>query len=279
MIGTASESDLTFIIHFRLDNQEREKNLNITLNYLNNILPESKIIIVEDDSESRINETIGRYKNINYIFLNNKHSYKKSYSYNIGLQSALTNYVCFLDIDCIVDRQNITKCLQELEIKNKAVYIGYNGICIYFKYNVKDNIIKNKSKDLINYLNELVDRQNLRTGYECEYYTIGNTSAVGGMLIGARDTFKECGGFNPNFNGWGYEDNEIILRLNKIGIELFKINTKIPYLFHMPHTQENEQRDKHDRYFENYTEYQKILNMTKADLFNYIKTWTNYENR
>jgi predicted glycosyltransferase involved in capsule biosynthesis len=273
MINIVNEREITFIIHLRVDNVERKGNLDITLKYLNETFPDSAIIVIEDDIEKKASYIETKYENVRYIFLKNEGSYIKCKSYNKGLQASFTEFVCFLDIDCIVDKQNIIKGIGALGAQNNSICLGYNGTCIYFKYNIKDIVRGLPAKELINSLNSYIDRKKIITGYETENYTIGNTKAIGGLVMGKRLTFKKYGGFNPNFNGWGYEDNEIIIRLKKLGVEIYKVNTTIPYLFHMPHTQEGERRDRHSFFESNFNEYNKILNMNKDALEKYIDTW------
>ena len=65
-------------------------------------------------------------------------------------------------------------------------------------------------------------------------------NAVGGCLIGKRDTFLDINGFNPNIIGWGFEEND-----------------KSDHKFHT----------------HNAKEWQSVAKMTKSDLIEYIKTW------
>lgn len=260
---------ISFIIHLRKDTEERVKNINLVLPYFNKLIPDSEFIIVEDDASS--NFSFLEKDNIKYFFTKNLEVYNKCKSYNFGLSKATKDIVCFLDIDCLISEENLLKAIEESLITN-GMYIGYNGTCIYFDYNVKQQIKHNEN--LYDFLNSFVDKRYIYTMYKNQFYTITNTKAVGGCLIGKKRMFEQINGFNPNFKGWGYEDNEIISRARILKIPIYAINTSKPYLFHLPH-ETDQWRDKsaHKYYAHNHAEVTKVESMDKDQLTEYIKTW------
>jgi predicted glycosyltransferase involved in capsule biosynthesis len=264
--------NLTFIIHIRKDTEERKKNANIVIPYYKTIAPNSKFIVVEDDTKKEF-EYLADHNNIQYIHTNNNQNYNKCKSYNIGLTHATTEIVCFLDIDCIISKQNLYKALETV-LKSDCVSIGYNGISIYLSYLAKEQIKNAQLINLYEHFDTLVDRSNIYNEFTNDNYHIGNTKAVGGVVIGRNNTFTSVGGFNPNFTGWGYEDNEIIVRMHKLGIPVFYTNTDKPYLFHLPHidVEKNEVKN-HSFYKSNEAEYLKILSFSESELTNYINSW------
>lgn len=263
-------SEITFIIHLRKDTEERAKNVDIVTSYYRSILPDSKFIVIEDDKSQNF-KYLEKEPNISYIHNYNEGQHNKSKSYNIGLNRSKTGIICFLDIDCIISKQNIEKCIETLK-QPSSICIGYNGVAIYFKYDVK-NKITDTSESLYEYLAGFIDRDNIYIGYTNSDYHVANTKAVGGALFGYREVFKSIGGFNPNFKGWGYEDNEIIVRAKKLGIDIFFINTSKPYLLHLPHIDPDYREDSHPSYKLNEQEFLKINRFTKSELEEYIKSW------
>lgn len=260
---------LTFVVHIRKDSEERVKNLNIVFPYYKNIFPDAKFIFVED-SKLKEFSYLSYQGNTTYINIEEGVSYNKSKCYNTGLSLCTTEYICFLDVDCIVSANNINKAIEIAS--NDAVAIGYNGTSVYFNQTVKDKI-KSSGSDLYDYLDSFVEKDKLFVNYLNEHYVIGNTKAVGGCLLGKTKIFKDTNGFNPNIVGWGYEDNEIVHRLNKLDIDIVYINTKKPLLFHLPHIEKDYDKSEHYFYQNNYNEFLKITKMTKSDLEAYIKTW------
>jgi predicted glycosyltransferase involved in capsule biosynthesis len=265
-------NDITFIIHLRKDTDERAKNVDIVIAYYKNILPSCKFIVVEDDKIQNF-EYLKDDERIQYIHFYNEGQHNKCKGYNIGLNSCETDIVCFLDIDCIVSKQNIEKAINTLE-NTDGLCIGYNGTAIYFNYTVKDKIT-DATESLYDFLETFVDTVNIRTGYTNEFYHVANTRAVGGMLLGYNHIFKSIGGFNPNFKGWGYEDNEIIIRARKLKVPIYSINTPKPFLFHLPHiSEENKNKeDTHASYKLNEQEYLKITRFNLEQTLEYIKSW------
>jgi len=265
-------SDITFIIHLRKDTEERAKNVDIVIEYYKNILPTCKFIVIEDDKIQNF-KYLKVDTRIQYIHFYNEGQHNKCKGYNIGLNSCETTIMCFLDIDCIVSKQNIEKAINTLE-NTDGLCIGYNGTAIYFNYTVKDRIT-DATESLYDFLETFVDTVNIRTGYANEFYHVANTRAVGGMLLGYNHIFKNIGGFNPNFKGWGYEDNEIIVRARKLKIPIYSINTPKPFLFHLPHiSDENKNKeDTHASYRLNEQEYLKITRFSLEQTLEYIKSW------
>jgi predicted glycosyltransferase involved in capsule biosynthesis len=265
-------NDITFIIHLRKDTEERAKNVDIVIAYYKNILPTCKFIVVEDDKIQNF-QYLKDDTSIQYIYFYNEGQHNKCRGYNIGLNNCKSNIVCFLDIDCIVSKQNIEKTINTLE-NTSGLYIGYNGIAIYLNYTVK-NKITNSTEYLYDFLETFIDTTNIQTGFTNELYHVANTKAVGGILFGYSDTFKSIGGFNPNFKGWGYEDNEIIVRARKFKVPIYSINTAKPFLFHLPHIREEDKNKEntHASYKLNEQEYLKITRFSLEQTLEYIKTW------
>jgi predicted glycosyltransferase involved in capsule biosynthesis len=260
---------ISFIIHLRKDSEERIKNINTVLPYFESIAPGCEFVIVEDDSEPFFQYLAT--DNILYFFNKNENVYNKCKSYNLGLTKCTKDIVCFLDIDCIISKENLEKSI-EMASSNDGIYIGYNGTCVYFDYPVKNSITDNVN--LYDFLDSFVNKNNVRTMVKTENYTITNTKAVGGCLIGKKEVFTRVNGFNPNFIGWGYEDNEIISRARILKVPVYYVNTFKPLLFHLPH-EVNQLRDKsaHSFYDHNHREVSKVEAMCMEELEQYIKTW------
>ena len=267
-------NNITFIIHLRKDNEERVKNANIIIPYFRKVVPGCKFIIVEDGVVQHF-EYLSLPDDTTYIHFKNKGQHNKCMGYNLGLKASVTDIVCFLDIDCLISDANIKKSI-ETALSTDAICIGYNGVCIYFNYEAKSQLTTNQDA-IYQFLESFIDKTNLYTSYTNEYYHVANTRAVGGALFGKRQTFINIGGFNPNFRGWGFEDNEIIIRAKKLNIPVFYINTNAPYLLHLPHISKElkNKESSHVSYKLNEQEYTRIVNLSKIELVETIKLWKN----
>ena len=105
----------------------------------------------------------------------------KSKGYNIGLDKASNDIICFLDIDCLVSIDSIIKSISLA--KKDMIVIGYNGTAVYIQHALKDKIGSKQGTELFKYLTSHIDEENVVTGYyDKQTYCIGNTQAVGGGL-------------------------------------------------------------------------------------------------
>ena len=197
--------------------------------------------------------------------------------YNLGFKEASNNIVCFLDIDCLVSIDSLIKSISIA--KKDWMVIGYNRTAIYIEHPLKAKIKDKKGMQIYKFLESHIEEGSLETGwYDKQKYSVGNTNAVGGCLFGSKAMFKKINCFNPNFIGWGYEDNEIIARAGIMGVTVAGAgNSNTNWLlFHLPHEEGGvaiKDKDKHEYYNHNYKELKKVLDMDKLQLEQYIKSW------
>ena len=85
--------------------------------------------------------------------------------------------------------------------------------------------------------------------------------------------FFDCKGFNPNFVGWGYEDNEFPSRVHILGYSVVRINYSEALLFHLPHDPPAGPSNKNAENTPNQRECAMVESSTKEELQEYIKTW------
>lgn len=266
---------LSYIIPVFIDNNQREENIRNCINYYSNLLDkhiESEIILVEE-SDKPILPTLNILDNpkIKYIYFKSVDSYRKTLSYNYGARLALGDIYCFLDADVFVNPNALITIIEQIRV-TPGVSLGYNGVAIYTTQTGKTPIV-NKVIENWDNIKTCIDLNNLTTNYSTKDYLIGNTKAVGGCLICDKQSFYNIGGFNPNFTGWGYEDNEIISRARILETPLFKPNNIEDVLIHAWHDIENKDKSKHKFYSNNESEVRKVESMDKNQLKEYIKTW------
>ena len=92
-------------------------------------------------------------------------------------------------------------------------------------------------------------------------------NSLGGAIFTDRKTFWEVGGENESLIGWGWEDNERIERWHKFGYKLASIPGPLYHLTH-PRVYESGPQVKKNR-----AEYEKIKQMPKSRLKQYVSTW------
>ncbi len=100
--------------------------------------------------------------------------------------------------------------------------------------------------------------------------TLFNPNSVGGAFFFHKERYREIGWENENFISWGHEDWERIVRVQKMGYEMCRT---MGDLFHLTHHRTPNSNDKNPCYQFNGQEYHKVKNMSKENLYNYIKKW------
>lgn len=246
---------ISLIIAYKSDTVEREKNLEYCKRYYRQMIPNCEIIVQESSDET----------------------FNKCKLYNEGVGRATYDSLCFLDSDVFVSRESLCKSIEAIKDDITTVAIGYNGTALYLSYSAKASL-----RETFTYrdLNDIIPQgYKLQLLEKNDMFEVSNLRAVGGCLLMDKACFKDINGFNPNFTGWGYEDNEIILRSHKLGKKVVYINTNKPYLFHLPHMDKSSTSNQHeDRTHQknenhNLIEFTKIQKMRSAELSNYIKSW------
>lgn len=261
--------DITFICHVRIDNAARKKNIETIFAYYKKHLPGCSFVFVEDDSKSKLNILLNN--NDKYEFFDNKDLVKKSVGYNIGGKLANTDILIFLDIDIIIDCNKLLECINKAFKSNSLeCLIGYNGCAFYMTQEGESTFLKTLN---VSDLHEQVKNLNIMTGSFNEFALLGNTNAVGGCLVMTKQSFERINGFNPFFIGWGYEDNEIVLRAHKLGLNVSKSGISDHCLYHLPHSDPTINKSYHAHYKTNEAIYKFVSCIDAQHLLNYIKQW------
>ena len=198
----------------------------------------------------------------------------KNRSYNIGSQLIDTEYACFIDLDCIIHPRQVETARDSAKANSNIGTIQpYNGTALYLKTKAKKAFTDSHcSYDSLQFT--LPSGQPLYTNYSNEDFLVGNTQAPGGCFMCRMDTFRAFNGFNPNFKGWGYEDNEFLKRLHILGYDVCKLAGKSQVLWHLPHEGvDQSNKADHPHYDDNRDICSFIVSCTKDELEGYIKTW------
>ena len=286
-------SNISIIIHCRIDNEERAKNAGLIYNFYKNTTSNSQIIFVEDDIDSKLLSHISIRDEDKYELTKNAGDWQKTKSYNRGANISTRPYFYFLDLDVIVHPKYIIEAVQQIESDNDiGLVLGYNGQALYLTYEAKRLFEEQPTYATLEcfipreWLNQGVllngnitivqDHRTSQTGSPLNTYkhcTAPNNKAVGGCVIISKEKFFDCKGFNPNFVGWGYEDNEFPSRVHILGYSVVRINYSEALLFHLPHDPPAGPSNKNAENTPNQRECAMVESSTKEELQEYIKTW------
>lgn len=242
--------DVTFIIPLLIDSEDRINNYNIVIDFLLKNF-DTNIIVCESDKESH--EDLLKRDGVNYMFIKNDGLFHRTRLLNIMTKAAKTDIVVNYDIDVVFKPE------QYVEARN-AIKSGYFDICYPYGGNFM-NVRK--------YYFKFVKENNL-DGIDLDQCEIANPNSLGGAIFFNKEKYLQAGLENENFVSWGFEDNERINRLIKLGC---KISRTKGVLYHLEHERTLNSVPEQPKYNDNMIEYGKVTNMSKDELIKYIKTW------
>ena len=276
-------NELTLITFVKLDNEARIKNLKSMVNYYRNHCENYQHIIVEEDEKPVVPEHLHISTDMLYVFTKNDGEWRKCEGYNKGIKLAKTQYVTFNDVDVIINPLQLLEGVDKLKTPNAGLIYPFNGLFLCVSDEIKDNFCTTLDYNELDKhfppLVETYDGVDASSAYVHANKTendilIGHVNSTGGCVMGRRDTLLKCNGYNPNFVGWGYEDDEIPWRINKLGFPCGRISgTKKP-AWHLPHFDgTGSKKETQSNYSTNEQLYFKIRNMGRDELTQYTHSW------
>jgi len=215
-IDSCNYDELTFILIYREKNgdSERKKNVINVLNYLHDI-GIKKILISEEDVRSRAqwikDEFEDKFETFELVFTEGDHLFSRSSAINNGVKSSKTPYIFISDADVVLPKPVYDKSLSLISKYYDFVFPFDRKI---MDITDKDEFMKDYNFDSVN--NEIQYR----------------VTADGGFLACKKESFLNSGAYNTNYKGWGGEDNEFILRLNKSDFKIVRLNNVLYHFYH-----------------------------------------------
>jgi predicted glycosyltransferase involved in capsule biosynthesis len=263
---------ITFITHIRYDSDDRVNNLQTTLNYYSQNLPDSKFIIVEDDEHHNIKlDSIKWPKGTSFYLIKNSSYYFRTRALNYGINKVTTPICVSLDADCIVSIEAI-KETADILLHNSKIVIAwpYTYVIDTPKYAHNDFINSRFNYTILkNFVPSNITRESIFN--EFRVWTDIDRPSVGGVVMFRTDNIKAVKGYNEKFIAWGYEDNELHYRITTLGYSEYRTNSRENYCFHLRHS--NTIRDNSPFYIQNHEEVTKVTNMNRAEILSYIEGW------
>jgi predicted glycosyltransferase involved in capsule biosynthesis len=264
-------NNIGLMIHFRRDVNDRFRNLEMVVKFYRNKTENLEIVLVNDDKEldKDFKDLCERYS-CKGLFMQNDDVYWRTKAFNESSKIMNSQYIIAGDTDVIVDPLYILQA-KNLFIENKKLGIvyPYNGMFIHLKQPMFEIFTVDQSTlDLYN------KSQTLKPiPYDQDdNFLVAHPQSKGGMVMFDKVAFEDCNGYNPNFKGWGYEDDEILARFQKFGFAIARVSDKKAIAWHLPH--ENTIREQH-RYYENNRKHSDFVcgNTPWNELENYIFSW------
>lgn len=262
-------SDIGLMIHFRRDVDDRFRNLEMVVKFYRENSENLQITILNDDKElDKDFKRLCKQYDCRGLFMENHDVYWRTKAFNEMSKIVDVDYLIAGDTDVIIDPKFILEAKQLFD-KNVGIVYPYNGMFIHLKQPMFEKFAIGQS------LADLLDKsQTLKPiPYDQdENFLVAHPHSKGGMVMFSKKAFIECNGYNPNFKGWGYEDDEILARFQKMNFGIIRVGSKDAIAWHLPH--ENTVREKH-HYYENNRRHSDFVcgcnDITK--LKNYTNSW------
>jgi predicted glycosyltransferase involved in capsule biosynthesis len=260
-----------FIFHVRVDTVERKKNISTIINFYRKNCTNFNFIFVEDDSNEKLPSIIFFEKNDIYMFEKNVNMWNKCKSFNTGIKKSQSDILIFHDLDVILNPSQLLTTINILkENKNYGLMYPYNGLFLCVNKQIKNTFSRTLDyKDLEKYF-----PLNLSVNFSDDNVLVGHNNSVGGCVLGRRDNILKCNGYNPNFIGWGYEDNEFPKRIHILGYPVTRLNEPKAPLWHLPHDGEGSSPKADNPFYEQNRQLCSYVENSKKDVLEqYIKKW------
>lgn len=263
-------NDIGMVIHFRKDVPDRLRNLETVLKFYKNTGLE--IVIVNDDSEpdSCLKELHDIY-GCKILFLENTDIYHRTLCFNKGAKEIKSSILIAGDTDVIVSIKYLQQAADIIKNdKNIGIVYPYNGMFVHIVNDMAKAFIESLN---IGLMESKIDTIKPETYFTTKDFLVAHPHSKGGMIMFDKDIFIKCNGYNPNFRGWGYEDDEIANRFQKLGYTISRVLDIQAIAWHLPH--ENTVREKHPYYYENLKHAEFVGHCVDVDaLKQYINSWT-----
>jgi len=232
----------------------RERNLFFVVKYYKKHLPNANIVIVEQNTETDINE-INNLVGTHLKIKTEEKLFCKSLLLNEGYNVSKNKYLIFNDNDCIIDLQIIKHFNELFNIIDNHMILPYNKGVINLTETQTLELIKDEKP--FNY--GALDL--IRRGWVSQ----------GGVVMISSENYYNIGGHDPRFMGWGGEDDAFFFKSNQmLGVK--RTNNS---LIHMNHPRITGDQNPHYKqnlvYYNEYLNKNNIINVVNRIGFNHLE--------
>lgn len=243
----------TFVIPFRIDSDERLRNLRAVLKWIEPL--NATIFLLEADKQSKAGEMCSA-PNIVYTFIEDANPiFHRTRYINMMLERVKTEIVAVLDADVIVGHSKIAEAVHSIVDDGKTIAYPYDSRFVYLS---EEDTVK------------LIEDMDLRLLDAKELPLLMGRPSCGGIYLAHQERYLALGGENENFVGWGPEDAE---RMRRVSIMDGGVSwTDTGRAYHLNHPRlENSSYFNEDVATKLRLEFVKVCSMDKDELSAYIK--------
>jgi len=209
-MNLANTPNITYVIAYK-HKPDRLLNLRRVLEWLAPFQG-MEIILVEQDSESRISELNLRLR---HIFIKSDVPFNKSWAFNVATRYVKTPIIIFGDSDLIMNPNEFINSVNLLS--NCDVVNPYNSV------------IDLTPQESMMDINSILAVNRIGRGDAAD--DIQKVPLCGGIIMFKKDKLIEIGGWNEDFIGWGAEDDFQSLKV-KMLLDHVTLPNKCYHLHH-----------------------------------------------
>lgn len=208
---TADGSQISVVIPFRCDSQGRLDNLDAVLRHLSGCLPGADLIVIED-GPVLCGEALGRQPGVRWFGRFNDGAFHRTRLINLAAETLTARrFLCSHDTDVMAYPAGLGQALDLLRGGVTLVF-PYDGRFVDLRGGVRQAQIATPDPECVPADARALRRHPARREIVCV-----NTGSVGGAVLFDRTAFLACGGYHEGFVTWGFEDIELVTRMEKLG--------------------------------------------------------------
>lgn len=243
--------DCAIIIPLQIDFPERREHFHFVHSYFQSHFVNHQLLIVE----------MGREQEIPFShFIQTEGEFSTSIASNVGVTKIKTPYFCKFDVDAVLSPKALFDAFQWLKKdSNTSFILPYNRISYRIFSPLREQLL------------QAANWEDLEEMQKSPHVKVKNDQSTGLIHLFRTSVFKELGGYNEEFVGWGYEDDEIVHRFEKLNHPPQFL--KEACAFHLEHPRK---ASSVLEYSKNWYRYSVIQNMDSESLREYIKTWSRF---
>ena len=243
--------NVTFCIPLLVDSPDRLENITLVKKYLSQLT--NNILIGEYDKTQKYPDSIFYHNPTDY--------FHKTWVLNQLYKKATTDIVVMYDSDVFIPIPQLQAAYKKIQTAD-LVY-PYDGRFYNFDRRYKNLLVEGKFEQLE--LGKELHKQYDNAG------TLISTISYGGCVFHKKSALQEIGWENENFRSWGSEDTAKYYMAKNYGMKIDRTNGVI---YHLHHERTINSSDSNPFNYANQIECDKIVNMNREQIQNYIKEWS-----
>ncbi len=253
-------SKTTYIIPVRVESADRARNLFLSVSYL--LKNTDGIVMIKEFSEhSNVPEILGSVVNssrVRYLYEQGVGAFHRTRLLNDMIEAADTEIICNYDADIILP-ENAYSESEQLILSRSA-----DAVYPYPRSSVGQIQVFFENRSQVMFSSDLQSSVLLNAKWKYCW------ASAGFCVFVRADDYKRAGGEYEGFVSYGPEDGERILRLEKMGLNVKRLDNSIVY--HMEHVRTHESDMTNPHYRKNDLIYNQLKDMDRRQMVDHLKS-------